>query len=105
MLRFSGSAVAISLLVVTAGCVTVVPAPGSDQVRLTQKPADVAGCTALGNIKLSQDQLAQGEANFRNLVVGFGGNTALVTQSSYGYDVPLQGIAYRCPSGSTTSTQ
>ena len=72
-------------------------APGADKVRVTQKAADVANCTAVGNIKLPRD--AQGQAapvnavaEFRNQTVSFGGNTALVTSSLLG-----EGVAYRCP--------
>jgi hypothetical protein len=31
-----------------SACVT--PAPGADQVKITKNPADVSGCSAVGNI-------------------------------------------------------
>ena len=92
MVRLFRRSIAIGLWVAAAGCVTVIAAPGSNQVRLTQNPADVAGCTAVGNIKT--DQGLEAIASFRNSVVGFGGNTGLITQSA---SDAVEGIAYRCP--------
>jgi hypothetical protein len=83
------------ITIVLAGCVSVTPAPGSDKVRVTNQPADVGACTAVGNIRvpppstMDPDQMAE----FRNQVVGLGGNAALVTVGG----PTLVGIAYRCP--------
>lgn len=100
MLRLFGRFTGAVLLVGAAGCVTVVAAPGADQVRLTQNPADVSACTALGNIKLTpQDQGTVADVNFRNAVVRDGGNTGFITQMSVGTTDPIEGIAYRCQSG------
>jgi hypothetical protein len=83
------------ITILLAGCVSVTPAPGSDKVRVTNQPADVAACTAVGNIKvpppstMGTDQMAE----FRNQAVGFGGNAALVTVGG----PTVEGIAYRCP--------
>jgi len=81
-----------------AACVTL--APGADKVRITNVAADVATCTALGNIEVSRGaeghvDLANAQAEFRNQTVDLGGNTAFETDAALG--VPLEGIAYRCP--------
>ena len=86
--------------VLAAACSTVVLAPGADKVRITKVPADVAGCTAVGNIKVSRNSdgvvdAATAEKEFRNLTIGLGGNTAFATAAPFG--VPTDGIAYRCP--------
>jgi hypothetical protein len=87
-------------LVVAAGCVTM--APGAGSVRLTRNPPDVADCSPVGNVEVpTNDQglvdIANAETQFRNQVIGHGGNTGLVTEGML--DVPSAGIAYRCPSG------
>ena len=77
------------------GCVTTVSAPGASRVRLTKDPAAVAGCTAVGNIQpFPQSSASAAMIQFRNRVVGFGGNTGLITR--YVLDDPIEGIAYRC---------
>jgi hypothetical protein len=77
------------------GCVSsrTTPVPGSDKVHVTTNPSDVAGCTAVGNIKVP-DMTADMDIQFRNQAVGFGGNAALVTVTHLG---PVEGVAYRCP--------
>jgi hypothetical protein len=85
-------------LALLAGCVTPVPAPGAAQIHLTDKSADVAGCTAVGNIHLTKVEdgvVDLHETRFRNAVVGLGGNSALVTVGAL--IAPQEGIAYRCP--------
>jgi hypothetical protein len=105
MMRSVRRVIAVIPLVATAGCATVVAAPGADQVRLTQNPADVAGCTAMGNIKVGpDDQGLAAAATFRNSVVGFGGNTGLITQAVISAE-PIEGIAYRCPSAGTAGAK
>lgn len=72
------------------GCATLpglVLAPGATQVRFTDNPADVSGCTAVGNISasdvnISDKRVAQNEA------VGLNANVILNT--GYG------GVAYHC---------
>jgi hypothetical protein len=81
------------------GCV-VTPAPGADKVRITKNAADVASCTAVGNIKAPSDSngnvdLINAATEFRNQTIGLGGNTAFVTYGPLG--APEQGVAYRCP--------
>jgi hypothetical protein len=77
----------------------VARAPGSDQVKLTSNGADVASCTAVGNIRPAGgegvSEVDNAPIRFRNAVVGLGGNTGLVTEGLLG--VPAAGIAYRCP--------
>jgi hypothetical protein len=80
-----------------AGCVTL--APGADQVKMTKNPQDVASCKAVGNVKVPTTaegnvDLANAERQFRNEVVGLGGNTGLVTYGPVG--APSTGIAYHC---------
>jgi hypothetical protein len=87
---FLGPAMAASVIFVS-GCVPVVLAPGAEQVKITQKPADVAGCTAVGNVSPN----LQKQDDARNLTVGLGGNALLVTQESLDR-VIISGIAYHC---------
>jgi hypothetical protein len=82
----------ILVLFTTAGCAGMVyaPAPGADRVQLIRNPADVATCTAVGNVDWQS-----GNHDVRNLTVGLGGNAIFVT-SEQGRTV-LTGVAYRCP--------
>jgi hypothetical protein len=75
-----------------AGCVTINLAPGAAQVNITRNPADVAACTAVGN--LPQNMHTPDSA--RNETVGLGGNTLFVTTEGTTGAI-LGGIAYRCP--------
>jgi hypothetical protein len=88
----------IALAILVGACVTL--APGADQVRLTNKPADVEVCKALGNIQVPKDNQglvdgASAQNQFRNQAVGLGGNVALVTEGFV--STPVAGIAYHCP--------
>lgn len=91
----------VLLLIASAilvGCVTL--APGADQVRITNKPADVGVCKTLGNIRVPKDDKglvdgASAQRQFRNQTVGLGGNVALVTEGFV--SIPVAGIAYHCP--------
>jgi uncharacterized cupredoxin-like copper-binding protein len=91
------SAITLAMLL-SSGCQTVTPAPGSDKVHVTRNPADVAACKPVGNIavKLNGDfgDMATAPTDFRNRAVGLGGNTALVTSGSV--SMPVEGIAYHC---------
>jgi len=87
------------MAVMVAACVSL--APGADKVRLTNNASDVPSCTAVGNVKVPAGNstgyvpIFEASKEFRNQVVGHGGNTGLVT---YGFlDIPSEGIAYRCP--------
>jgi hypothetical protein len=83
-----------------AACTTLALAPGADQVKITRTAADVAGCAAVGNVRVPRNSeglvdLATVDAEFRNHVVGFGGNVGFVTGGALG--VATEGVAYRCP--------
>ena len=89
---------AAGMLILVTACVSL--APGADKVRITKNPSDVANCSAVGNIKVpgegsDQVDITTADTQFRNQVVGFGGNAAFVTSSTLG--VPVEGVAYRCP--------
>ena len=96
-------AVLITVTCLTLGaCATPVPlALGAAQVRLTKNPADMATCKPVGNIRVPEMPLGfsvdveNSERVFRNQVVGFGGNAALVTLVQLG--ALSQGVAYQCP--------
>jgi hypothetical protein len=86
--------IAVAVFALFSGCVTL--APGADKVRITQNSADVASCSAVGNIKAPRDaqgqvDLLDAETSLRNQTVGLGGNTALETSTLLG-----EGVAYRC---------
>jgi hypothetical protein len=85
-----------------AACVgtTLVLAPGADQVKVTRSAADVDGCTAVGNVKVPMNSpglgdLTTSDKEFRNQVVGFGGNAGFVTGGTF--TAAIEGVAYRCP--------
>jgi hypothetical protein len=88
------------VLLLLVGCAsTEIAVPGSDSVRITRVAGDVAGCTAVGNVKahLGADDTGVGdEVKFRNQVIGFGGNVGFVTVDGV-YKTPAEGVAYRCP--------
>jgi hypothetical protein len=84
-----------SVFALLTACVTL--APGADKVKITQNPADVASCSAVGNIKAPRDAQGQvdildADASLRNQTIGLGGNTALETST-----LLVEGVAYRCP--------
>jgi hypothetical protein len=88
----------VFLSMLVSGCVS--PAPGADKVRLTKNAGDVASCSAVGNVKVAPGpngtvDIATAGVEFRNQVVGYGGNTAYLTSDPLG--VPVEGVAYRCP--------
>jgi hypothetical protein len=91
----------VLLSLVGSGCVLAPQAPGADQVKITRNAADVAGCTAMGNI----NRTAGGEP--RNQAVGLGAN--VVFDTTPGVDAALgnwtTGVAYRCGSTATPSAK
>ena len=94
--RMFGGLIACSFIIAAMGCVTVVMAPGADQVRLTSDAASVSGCTPVGNIApLPNESASRARAVFRNRVVGLGGNAGFITKRIL--NEPIEGIAYRCP--------
>ena len=78
----------------TSCVVAVAPVPGSEKVRITRNASEVSTCTAVGNIRVTASG-SNARTEFRNMVVGFGGNTGLVTNGPAW--APVEGIAYRCP--------
>jgi hypothetical protein len=81
----------LTVTTLTASCVTTALAPGAAQVKIVRNAADVAACTAVGNVVPDAQKLQDA----RNLTVGLGGNTIFVTSESFG--TILNGVAYRCP--------
>ena len=83
---------ALTAASLAAGCVTTNMAPGAAQVNITRNAADVAACTAVGNLPpggYSSDTAS-------NETVGLNGNTLFVTSENLTATI-LGGIAYRCP--------
>jgi hypothetical protein len=99
--RSTSPIVLVMASLVLQGCATTTLAPGADKVRLTQKAADVASCTAVGNITTPPGPKGSGNfttpASFQNQAVGLGGNTVFVTSQLLG--APIDGVVYRCPGG------
>jgi len=78
----------------TSCVVAVAPAPGSEKVRLTRNASEVSTCSAVGNVRVNASG-SNARTEFRNMVVGFGGNIGVVTSGPTW--APVEGIAYRCP--------
>ncbi len=97
--KWSRAVPAGSIALLLTACFTAARAPGSDQVKITNNPSDVASCTAKGNIRVPGGgglaELDNAPIQFRNAVVGVSGNVGLVTEGLL--SVPSAGIAYRCP--------
>ena len=93
MIRGALILTAAATAIMITGCVTVTSAlaPGAAAVRIVRSEADVASCTAVGNVRQPPDQAV----DMRNLTVGVGGDTLFVTEGlSNNYIVA--GVAYRC---------
>ena len=87
--------VPVALAVWHVSCVVAVaPAPGSEKIRLTRNASEVSTCSAVGKIIVSTSG-SSARTEFRNGVVGFGGNIGLVTNGPTW--APVEGIAYHCP--------
>lgn len=94
MKREVPSLIAAATLLLLAGCMTTALAPGAADVKIVQNAADVASCTAVGNVRQPPDQFV----DMRNLTVGVGGNTLFVTeQGAVGAKRIVAGVAYHCP--------
>jgi hypothetical protein len=91
----------LATMVLFSGCVTEQAAPGANAVPLTRNPAEVANCTAVGNVNAYAPNGVGDEVKFRNQVVGYGGNVGFVTlNGSCGIGAcqrAAEGVAYRCP--------
>lgn len=87
----------VSLLGLSA-CAPYVLAPGAGDVRLTKVAADVASCSAVGNVQLPRDgdgaDLSNAQGRLKNQAIGLGANVVLITESMFG--TPTTGVAYRC---------
>ena len=87
--------VLVALTVGLISCVVAVaPVPGADKVRVTRNASEISTCSAVGDIRVNASG-SNARTEFRNMVVGFGGNTGLVTNGPAW--APVEGIAYRCP--------
>lgn len=89
------------------GCITAVP--GAESVRTTRNPADVTGCTAVGNVSVSKDvhkEFFNPHQQALNEVAGLGGNVLLETTSATTSALTEveTGAAYRCASPTATTT-
>ena len=74
--------------------VAVAPVPGSENVRITRNASEVSSCKPVGNIRVNASG-SNARTEFKNMVVGFGGNIGVVTNGPAW--APVEGIAYRCP--------
>jgi len=75
-----------------AGCIS--SAPGAEKVLVTTRPEDIAGCTLIGEVKLSRDDIGRSLSTqyvvpMQNGTLAIGGNVLFRTSLS-------TGIAYRC---------
>ena len=85
----------VALAVGLASCVVAVaPLPGADKVRVTSNASEVSTCTPVGQIAVHATG-SNARTEFRNTVIGFGGNTGLITNGPMW--APVEGIAYHCP--------
>jgi hypothetical protein len=85
----------VALAVGLISCVVAVaPVPGAEKVRLTRNASEVSTCSAVGHIRVNSSG-SNSRTEFRNMVVGFGGNIGVVTNGPTWE--PVEGIAYRCP--------
>jgi len=95
-----------SLVAIMLGCATQPSggpvnaiAPGAENVKITRNAADIASCTAVGNVST-----AGGDAQLQNEGVGLHANVVLVTLWGVISGVVVtEGVAYRC--GSAVAVQ
>lgn len=84
----NAACVVLAVASCAAGCAT--PASAADQVRDTTTLADVAGCTLLGKVVVSESPDAAKEAHHQT--ASLGGNVLLRKTESV-----WNGNAYKCP--------
>jgi hypothetical protein len=95
MLRTRMVVIPVALAVGLTSCVVAIaPAAGADKVRVISNASEVSTCSAVGNITISSSG-SNARTEFRNKVIGFDGNTGLITNGPMW--APVEGIAYRCP--------
>jgi hypothetical protein len=97
----------VGCLIYLSACAPFVLAPGAAEVRVTNVPADVVGCAAVGNIRVPQDSsgmldIARAVGQMKNQTIGLGGNVAFVTDGSPRF--PAAGVAYHCPAKTGAGT-
>ena len=91
MLHTRMAVVPVALAVGLISCVVAVaPVPGSEKVRLTRNASEVSTCSAVGNIS-GNARGSNARTEFRNQVVGLGGNIGVVTSGPTWE--PVEGIA------------
>jgi hypothetical protein len=92
--------VAVLGALVLAACTTVPLAPGAEQVKITNNPSDVVGCTAVGNLDHLEPPSAGSDNNdhsARNQAIGLGGNTIFDTSPRAPIKLGITtGVVYRC---------
>jgi len=87
--------VPVALAIGLTSCVVALPpVPGAEKVRVTRNASEVSTCSAVGHIRVNISG-SNSRTEFRNMVVGFGGNVGVVTNGPTWE--PVEGIAYRCP--------
>jgi len=90
----------LTTMMFVSGCVTEQAAPGASAVVLTRNAAEVANCTAVGNVKAYAPNGVGDEVKFRSQVVGYGGNVGFVTLDGAcgigACGTAAEGVAYRC---------
>jgi hypothetical protein len=90
-----GGVFVMTIFAIVSGCVSVALAPGAEQVRTTQNPADVVSCKPVGNVDGTEGNPQPTPGNvlrqIQNKTIGLGGNVVFLT-------TPLanQGVAYHC---------
>lgn len=95
MLHIRMVVASVALAFGLASCVVpLAPVPGSENIRLTRNTSEVSSCGAVGTIRV-HSRGSNSRTEFRNAVVGFGGNIGFVTNGPMWE--PAEGIAYRCP--------
>jgi hypothetical protein len=84
----------VATALLTSGCATTLE-PGAADVKILRDSSAVSDCVEVGNLSPHPDVPGYAVADARNLTVGLGGNTLLVTNQTLGS--LISGVAYRCP--------
>ncbi|MGO9930873.1 MAG: hypothetical protein ACLPV8_03545 [Steroidobacteraceae bacterium] len=97
-MKFAAITILVAILAaIASGC--IVPLlPGAAQVKLTTNPADVAGCTDVGNVAGIGGDLS-------NIYVHQMQNQAVSMDADTVFRSGNGGIAYRCKASTTTVIQ
>jgi uncharacterized protein DUF4440 len=91
----------VAFCVAVAGCASVTLDPGADQINVTRNAADVAACTSLGKVNITQPMLTDPDAQRQllNQTLSLGGDALLLTS------LGRSGSAYRCGEPRASSAQ